>query len=78
MVNAIYNQYKGIMDENVQKVENQLNVLLENTLLEEKEVELKMEVLNRRARALQQIQKDLSVLYKELSSSSAEKVGARP
>lgn len=78
MVNAIYNQYKGIVDENVQKVENQLNVLLENTLLEEKEVELKMEVLNRRARALQQIQKDLSVLYEELSSSSAEKVGARP
>ncbi|SHP77000.1 GTPase Era [Mycobacteroides abscessus subsp. abscessus] len=78
MVNAIYNQYKGIVDENVQKVEDQLNVLLENTLLEEKEVELKMEVLNRRARALQQIQKDLSVLYEELSSSSAEKVGARP
>lgn len=76
MVNAIYKQYKEIVDENIQQVENQLNILLENTLLEEQEVERKLEILHRRSRALQQIKKDLDSLQQELTLTSSEKVGA--
>lgn len=77
MVETIYKQYQEIVNENVQQVENQLNRLQENTLLEEKEIELKMEVLNRRSRALKGIQKELSGLYAGLVNHEIEKAGVR-
>lgn len=76
MVNAIYKQYQEIVNENVQQIEDQLNQILENTLLEEKEIELKLEVLNRRSLALKQIKTDLSILYQDLMNSAKEKAGA--
>ncbi|PGZ93529.1 hypothetical protein COE51_23765 [Bacillus pseudomycoides] len=77
MVKAIYKQYQEIVNENVQHVEDQLNQLLENTLLEEKEIELKMEMLNRRSLAFKQIKNDLSSLYQELINPAKEKAGAK-
>ena len=77
MVKAIYKQYQEIVNENVQNVEKQLNQLLENTLLEEKEIELKMEMLNRRSLAFKQIKNDLSNLYQELINPAKEKAGAK-
>ena len=76
MVKAIYKQYQEIVNENVQNVEKQLNQLLENTLLEEKEIELKMEMLNRRSLAFKQI-KTISALYQELINPAKEKAGAK-
>jgi GTPase SAR1 family protein len=75
MVNAVYKQYQEIVNENVQQVEEQLNQLLENTMLEEKEVEMKLEMLNRRSRALKQIKNDLSSLHLELMTPVKEKAG---
>ncbi|HHK5532832.1 TPA: dynamin family protein [Bacillus mobilis] len=77
MVKSIYKQYQEIVNENVQNVENQLNQLLENTLLEEKEIELKMEMLNRRSLAFKQIKNELSSLYQELINPAKEKAGAK-
>jgi GTPase SAR1 family protein len=69
MVNAIYKQYQDIVNENVQQVENQLNQLLENTMLEEKEIEVKLTVLKRREQALQEIQQDLGPVSRNDQSS---------
>jgi GTPase SAR1 family protein len=77
MVNAIYKQYQEIVNENVQQVEDQLNQLLENTLLEEKEIELKIEMLNRRSMAFKQIKNDLSSLYQDLMNHVKEKAGVK-
>lgn len=77
MVNAIYKQYQEIVNENVQQVEDQLNQLLENTLLEEKEIEHKMEILNRRSIAFNQIKNDLNHLYEEVTNPVKEKAGIR-
>ncbi|RDU37079.1 hypothetical protein DRW41_10360 [Neobacillus piezotolerans] len=75
MVNAIQTQYEQIINDKVQELEGQLNQLLENTLLEEKEIEIKMEVLHRREAALQQIKDELSDLYQELTNPPREKAG---
>lgn len=77
MVNAIYKQYQEIVDMNIQQMEGQLNQLVENTLLEEKEIELKMEVLSRRASSLRDIKNELSHLYQELHMPVKEEEGVK-
>lgn len=77
MVKAITKQYEEIVNENVMQVENQLNQLLENTMLEEKEIEVKIALLNRRSNALKQIQNDLTLLNKDLMNPMIAKVGVK-
>lgn len=74
MVKAIRKQYQEIVNENVQQVEDQLNQLLENTQLEEKEIKLKLELLNERCVALMQVKKELSNLNLDFHALE-EKVG---
>ncbi|UYZ21766.1 dynamin family protein [Mesobacillus jeotgali] len=77
MVKAITKQYEEIVNDNVLQVEKQLNQLLENTMLEEKEIEIKIEQLNRRSNALKKIQHDLSILNKDLMNPMKQKVGVK-
>jgi GTPase SAR1 family protein len=76
MVNAIYAQYKETVNSNVQEIENQLNQLLENSRLEEREIEKKLVLLNRRAVSLNKIKNDLDNLLLDLSQPQQQKVGA--
>jgi GTPase SAR1 family protein len=77
MVHVIYKQYQDIVNEKVQQVEDQLNQLLENTHLEEKEIEFKLELLNRRSQALNKIKNDFSSLYQDLLNPAKEKAAVK-
>ncbi|WP_394238305.1 dynamin family protein [Niallia oryzisoli] len=78
MVNAISKQYRDIVNENVQQVENQLNMLLENAQLEETEINVKRELLKTRSHTLMQVQTDVRGLYHELMDPVKEEDGVKP
>ncbi|WP_338778791.1 dynamin family protein [Metabacillus sp. FJAT-52054] len=76
MVNSIYKKYQKIVNENVQQVEGQLNKLIENSMLEEKDLELEIEFLNQKESVLNQIKSNLGSLNQDLLNTQKEKAGA--
>ena len=74
LVDAVYIQYQDIIHRNVQQMELQLQELLNNTKLEEKDIEKKRIQLERRAALLKSIRKDLYSLEAELTEPHRDKV----
>ncbi|MCM3729124.1 dynamin family protein [Neobacillus cucumis] len=74
LVDAVYKQYQDIINKNVQQMELQLQELLNNTKLEEKDIEKKRIQLERRAALLKSIRKDLYSLEAELTEPHRDKV----
>jgi GTPase SAR1 family protein len=72
MVKSVDEQYEGIINQNVQQMEQQLQVLLDSTRLEGVQLQQKLDLLERREFRLVQIKDRINHYFKELDQKTNE------